>query len=120
MNLLSETTDFFERNKLTADDIMFIGSRESGYRCSWGEFQRLADVEYDSGFGAQEVASDLEIIFRDGGVMWRLEYDGSEGWEYRAPFTEPAESKPITRLTVAGTERTGWVDLRELHEKPNY
>ncbi len=120
MNLLEETLKHIEMSGHTPDDIVFIGSRDSGYHCTWEEFAHLADTEYDDGFGAQKVASDLEIVFRDGGGMWRYEYDGSEGWEYHKPFVMPQEAKPITRLTVEGTERVGWCSLAELHESPNY
>lgn len=116
MNLLAETTEAITDSGHTTADIVFIGSRGSGHRCTWGEYTRLADVEYDAGFGAQEVASGLEIVFSDGSGMWRHEYDGSEGWAYRQPFVEPTASKSIVRLTVGGTDQIGWAVLGELQD----
>lgn len=114
MNLLRETLADIARSGHLPQDIVFIGSEVSGHQCSWEEFQRLADVEYDAGFGAQKVASDLIIVFGDGQKMWRQEYDGSEQWGVTRPFQLPTETRPITRLTVEGTDRVGWVSLAEL------
>ena len=96
--LLEETLDCIENSGHTPEDILFIGSEESGHSCSWEEFKKLADEEYDSGFGAAEVACDLIIVFKDGQRMWRGEYDGSEWWDYSVPTTIPKETKPITKL----------------------
>jgi hypothetical protein len=40
-------------------------------------------VEYDEGFGAQEINDSLTVIFKDGSWMERFEYDGAEHWEYK-------------------------------------
>jgi hypothetical protein len=117
MNLLTETTEAITASGHTPADIVFIGSRDSGHRCTWDEYTRLADVQYDDGFGAQKVASDLEIVFSDGSGMWRHEYDGSESWAYHQPFVQPAVSKSIVRLTVDGTDRVGWAALGELQDE---
>jgi len=97
-NLLQETIDDINLSGHTPNDIVFIGSQDSGHSCTWEEFQVLADKEYDSGFGAQKVANDLIIAFNDGSTMWRDEYDGSEKWEYSLPFKTPDIQLPITRL----------------------
>lgn len=110
MNLLKETTDEIRRTGHTPADIVYIGSRD-GYSCTWDEFTRLADVEYDAGYGGQEVASDLEVHFSDGSWLERSEYDGSECWEIRRRFVPPAETKPIRRLTGGM-----WSSLAGLHE----
>jgi hypothetical protein len=115
MNLLKETIEDIRQSGHTPKDIVFIGSEVTGHRCCWTEFQTLANVEYDAGFGAQEVASDLIIVFFDGAKMWRREYDGSESWAYSRPFKMPTESHPIKHLTVAGYHRVGWCDLAELN-----
>jgi hypothetical protein len=116
VNLLAETKEAIKDSGHTPDDIVFIGSRESGHRCTWDQFTQLADVTYHNGFGAQEVASDLEIVFRDGTTMWRHEYDGSENWDYSLPFVMPTESKPITALTV-NPSKVGWCTLAQIHEE---
>ena len=114
MNLLAETIADIQQTGHTPDDIVYIGSRD-GYACTWDEFTRLADREYDNGYGGQEVADDLEIHFRDGGWLERHEYDGSEGWSYRAPFAPPAETKPIERLMRDEDHYDSWSGLARLH-----
>ena len=80
----------------------------------WREFEALADVEYDDGYGAPEVATDLEIRFQDGTHFVRAEYDGSERWDAVIPRVNPESStKPITRLTVTPRE-IGWATLAEM------
>lgn len=101
MNLLTETRQKLDETKHAPSDVVYIGTRD-GYSCTWAEFEALADVEYHSGYGGQEVASDLEVHFSDGGFLSRGEYDGSEWWEYTAPFVPPAETKPIRRLVGGG------------------
>jgi hypothetical protein len=116
VNLLTETREAIEESGHTPDDIVFIGSEASGHQCTWDEFCRLADVEYDAGYGASEVAMDLVVVFRDGAKLWRGEYDGSEWWEFSRPFKRPTEAKPITRLTTVGTRHVGWRSLADLNE----
>lgn len=97
-NLLAQTRKAMGESDLNAEDITFIGSEESGHRCTWDEYVTLADREYDDGYGGAEVAGDLLIIFKDGSRMERGEYDGSEWWEVRRPFVEPATKRPISSL----------------------
>ena len=113
-NLLQETTQAIENSGHTVQDIVFIGSIDSGYSCTWAEFVLLADIEYDSGYGMREVAYDLTIVFSDGSTMWRNEYDGSEWWEYSKPVKIPEEQKQILKLTGGA-----WSSLAELQENPN-
>jgi hypothetical protein len=108
MNLLQETIEDIQQSGHTPAGIIFIGSEVSGHSCTWDEFTVLANKEYDSGFGAQEVANDLIIVFSDGAKMWRHGYDGSEWWSYSSPFVMPSEMKPIKRLF---TRKVGWDSL---------
>ncbi|KJJ61513.1 hypothetical protein RT21_19945 [Pseudomonas sp. 10B238] len=99
MNLLQETLEAIAESGHASADIVFIGSPVSGHACSWDEFTVLADFDYDDGYGAQIVSSDLVIVFADCGHLRRTEYDGSEGWEYIAPFKAPESPKMISKLT---------------------
>lgn len=98
VNLLEETRRSIEKSGHTPSDIIFIGSQDGKYSCTWDEFSKLADREYDNGFGGNEVASDLIIVFADKQQMWRGEYDGSEWWEYATPFKSSYITKPIVSL----------------------
>lgn len=110
-NLLKETKDCMGSHLLDAEDITFIGSLKSGYSCTWEEFLSLADEEYDSGYGAPEVAQDLCIVFRSGTYMERQEYDGLENWRVVDPVVIPITRQPIKTLFAD----IGWKDLQEIN-----
>jgi len=112
MNLLQETLEDIVRSGHKTEDIIFIGSEYSGHSCTWPEYEILANHDYDNGFGAQNVACDLIIVFADGSTMWRHDYDGSENWAYSSPFKMPTEVKPIKKLFV---NDVGWQDLAEIN-----
>jgi len=112
MNLLQETLEDIKQSNHTFEDIVFIGSESSGYSCSWEQFTLLADREYNDGFGAPEVATDLKIVFSDDCAMWRNEYDGSEEWLYSRPFKMPDDKKQIISLF---TNHIGWDDLKTIN-----
>lgn len=100
---------------LGPEDIVFIGSADNEYSMAgWREFRDLADVEYDDGYGAPEVATDLEIWFQDGTYFVRAEYDGSEWWDAVIPrANQESSTKRITRLIVSPKE-IGWMTLAEM------
>lgn len=112
MNLLTETVAAIQQSGHSTGDIVFIGSEETGHRCTWEQFHILADKKYDEGFGAQKVAEDLIIVFSDGAKMWRGEYDGSEWWEFSSPFKAPAAIKQIRSLFTRGV---GWDSLARIN-----
>lgn len=63
---------------------------------TWTEFAKLAkDVDYDDGYGLEEIVTDLTILLRDNTWFTRWEYDGSEGWQYHCPPTMPTETRPL-------------------------
>ena len=105
-NLLEETKEAIENFGQEIDNIIFIGSQESGHECSWEQFEVLANQEYDSSYGGQEVAEDLIIVFEDGTIMSWGEYDGSEWWECLKPFTIPEEFHQIRSLFPEDCWRT--------------
>ncbi len=115
MNLLNETLEDIKESGHETTDVVFIGSRDSGHQCTWGEFTKLANQDYDDGFGVQKVANDLEIVFSDGSTMWRHACDGAEGWHFSHPFERPGESRQITRLFVP-ENCIGWMSLEEIHD----
>lgn len=97
-NLLEETYDVMSNCGLYKKDIVFIGSLETGHQCSWEEFEILADKEYNAGYGAQDVATDLVIVFKDKEYLSRQEYDGREWWELNTIPQLPLTPKPIKNL----------------------
>ena len=111
MNLLKDTKEFIEKLGYTPEDIIFIGSEQSGHSCSWDEYLLIANIDYESGFGPQKIAHDLIIVFSDKSNLWRNEYDGSECWEYSATFKMPKKLKKL----VAVTNNDMWQSLEEIH-----
>ena len=114
MSFLEETIEDIKASGHAIEDVVFIGSLESGYACKdWDHFKELANFEYDSGFGSQKIATDLIIAFSDGSHMWRHEYDGSENWEYTRPIQIPSETKVTKKL---GGDNYMWKSLKDMNE----
>ena len=114
INLLNETMTCIRESGHTVKDIIFIGSEDSGYACSWGEFTVLANEEYNNIDGSAIVARDLIIVFSDGKKMWRNEHDGIEWWEFSTPFKKPQNLLPITSLFA---QPDPCVDLTKIHSR---
>ncbi len=100
MNLLEETVRTLKDFNLSPADVEFIGNGKSFM--FWNDFKKVANFEYDPGYGLEEISLSLVVVGRD---WWleRHEYDGSEWWEYKArPRVESLEYNPNFNL------RAGW------------
>jgi hypothetical protein len=83
-NLLAETLEVLTEHSKTTEDVLWIGSSDGEIATDWASFAAIAEnVNYNSGFGGNEIAGDLVIVGSD---WWleRGEYDGSEWWEFKA------------------------------------
>ena len=118
MNLLEETIKKMETKNKKESDVLWVGTE--GLKITWENFEEIADVEYDSGFGSAEVAKDLIIV----GKNWwleRHEYDGSEWWEYKSIPKEPTKKIVIKALTIDQSEKLGisiscgWENLERIN-----
>jgi hypothetical protein len=78
-NLLKETIKCLHAHGKEESDVFSVGNDK--HRISWECFKRNADFEYDGGYGAQEIYSDLKVYGKDF-LMFRNEYDGAEWWEF--------------------------------------
>ena len=103
-NLLKETLDVLSKNGKTIQDVKWIGSETE--KVSIDEFLVVADKEYDSGYGGQEVADDL-LIVGDNWWLERHEYDGSEWWEYKELPIEPSETIKLYKLITYDSLKSG-------------
>lgn len=99
MNLLKETLDAITEADKTPEYVVevqwtaVIGMNRSdrGYAAvvqtfgvTWDRFAKaIANVEYDDGYGAQEINSSLKVVFGDMSWLERDEYDGAERWVYK-------------------------------------
>lgn len=107
MNLLEGTIYEIIHSGHTIEDIIHIGNEK--YECSWEEFVKLANIDYQEGFGGQKVAMDLMIIFKDGQVMIREEYDGDEWRQFKK------EDKVYKKISNLSGEY--WAKLDDLNNE---
>lgn len=84
VNFLKETASIMINYGLNPEDIIYIGNGKES--CSWDEFQTIANINYDNGWGGAEIDEALIIVFANGVEMHRGEYDGSEWWDVHVPF----------------------------------
>ena len=82
-NLWEETIEVLKSYSLTWDDVEAVILDYSNITIPKENFEEVArKTNYDKGYGAVEIRSDLKII---GWNWWleRAEYDGSEWWELK-------------------------------------
>lgn len=106
-NFLKETLEVLKAHGKTLDDIEWIGGFD--FCIDRAQFEKLADVEYNPGYGHQEVAKDIQLVGKD---FWleRREYDGSEWWEYKAFPRKPAEVRSVSRIVGGYWDTLKWMN----------
>ncbi len=120
-NLLKETDAVLAENGKTFDDLIAVTGHDFQFPVS--VFRTLADTDYDSGYGAPEVAEDM-VLIGDGFWLERHEYDGSEWWEYKEmPQYQNLPVRTPKALTVRQANKNGedvscgWETLSNLNKK---
>ena len=119
-NLLKETKEILKDNHKSLDDTLWCRSKQFGYFTK-EVFIKLAQTEYESGFGSPKVAEDLIIVGKD---FWleRHEYDGSESWKYKSMPIKPSKYRKPTALTVEQASKldrdvsVGWETLESINK----
>ena len=81
-NLLEETKEKLAVCHKTPKDVLWVGSSDGSEAITWEEFEKLADFEYDDGYGLNKIRLDLVVVGK-GWWLERDEYDGSEWWVYK-------------------------------------
>lgn len=123
MNLLAETIAILSENGKTPDDVRWVGN--ATMKTTWAQFAQVADVKYDSGYGASEVATDL-VIVGDDWWMTRGEYDGSEWWDFHYKPSEPLASFELKAVETSQAKKlgldvfSGWNSLSDLNGLTNH
>lgn len=108
-NLWEETIEFLKENNKTFEDVLFIQGED--FKVTKENFEIVAKkTDYDSGFGAQHVATDLVLVGDDWWIE-RAEYDGSEWWEFKSIPVRKQYTKNITNL-----HKGMWDTLCEINE----
>lgn len=88
-NLKEETIGIINKNGYSVDDVTWVGNGD--FEIPLDRFWELADREYDSGFGSEEVATDIVVAMKDGSWLERHECDGSEWWEFKRSPQRPSK-----------------------------
>ena len=97
INFLIETKEILKDNNKLCKDVLWVGNTESCI--SWENFVKIANFEYDSRSGNEEISTDLLVV----GKNWwleRHEYDGSEWWEYKELPKKPVKNKFIIKTVL--------------------
>lgn len=110
-NFLKETREVIKANNKTTDDVIWVGNGE--YVISWSDFEKIANVDYDSGYGAQEMPTDILIVGKDW-WMEREEYDGAESWSFKTLPKKQEKTKPFKHITI---EHCMWMSLADLNDE---
>lgn len=75
-------------------DIDWIGTRD--FTVPVYEFLQTAlKTDYNNGYGGVATPMDVVIVMKDGSWFERAEYDGSEWWEYKKPYTKPQVNRHL-------------------------
>ena len=115
MNFLEETKEAIKDSGHNFEDVMFIGSSNGEYRMSWEKFVTKANFNYDDGYGAAAIATDLIIYFKDCTYIERGEYDGSEWWSYNVPKVFNVNDK-YKDFNILGDDRYMWKTVKEMND----
>ena len=95
-NLWEETIEFLKENDKTFEDVLFIQGED--FKVTKENFETVAKkTDYDSGYGAQHVATDLVLVGEDWWIE-RYEYDGAEWWEFKSIPVRSKYMKNVTNL----------------------
>lgn len=85
-NLLEETLEVLKEYGKSMEDVKWIGTNE--YTIPVEHFIKIADREYNGGYGIEEVDTGLIVVGEDWWLA-RAEYDGAEWWEFRKMPIKP-------------------------------
>lgn len=100
LNLKKETLASLREYGKNAKDVRWVGTE--GRETPLDEFWKLADRDYDNGFGGANINENLMVVGDD---WWleRHEYDGSEWWEYKEHPSQPliAETEDAIHVIFA-------------------
>lgn len=80
INFLKETLNSLRAYGKKPEDVEFVSDGIDSI--TFEEFSKIADFEYDNGYGLQEINGIL-VIVGDNWWLERTEYDGLEWWSYK-------------------------------------
>lgn len=125
MNLLQETMNDLKENAKTPADVRWVGRASISAKCTWEDFAKQANFEYDNSSGWMEIPADL-VVVGDDWWLEREEDDVAEWWEFKAiPKVEERDSHAFSRCLDLGGEdrlritqgrRSGYYELLQAPE----
>ncbi len=84
INLYTEIVNDLTSEGKTLKDIAYVTVRNEHFRPE--AFLEMAKtIDYDSGYGIEEITPSLEIVLKDGSWFERYSYDGREWFDYKVP-----------------------------------
>lgn len=99
-NLLKEVIENLKEEGYTVSDVDWIGI-SNGNIATFDEFEKLAkNINYDSGYGLQEIHPELIVVLKDGCWFERVEYDGSEWFTFKVPPVKNTNARPLTKKDI--------------------
>lgn len=108
--IVEETIEDLKELGYSESDILWVGSYDGEFAMSWADFKdKFKGLEYDSGYGTQEIAADLVVV----GENWwleREEYDGAECWAHKR-YPKITSGKSFDKLIG------GWSKLKVIMEE---
>ena len=114
VNLKNCTLNVLKQHNKLPSDIKWVGC--TSFKIPIEEFWKIADREYDGGYGGVEVAEDLIVV----GENWwleRHEYDGSEWWEYKELPQEPEKILSVPTLFPKADTKYEYIFLGDFNEE---
>lgn len=106
MNLLQETLNALKENGKTPADVRWVGRASISAKCTWEDFAKQANFEYNNGYGGAEIPTDL-VVVGDNWWLERAEHGGSEWWEFNTTPAEPKwDSHEFSRCLELGAENS--------------
>lgn len=111
-NFKDETLECLKDGGYKPEDIEWLGCED--FTIPTDQFWKLADCEYDNGYGSQSVATDLLIVLKDGSYLERHEYDGAEWCEMKRVPAKPYKNRNDIKYVVR--DDSMWDTLKEMQE----
>jgi hypothetical protein len=110
INFFNETIQAIGKSRNCLPNVIFIGSEDREFYCSWTSFEQLADFEYDNQSGDMVIPEDLIVEFNNKKKLVRR-YD-QDGEHWKLVNSEPLDDYLIIRKLHALGCRT----LKEVDE----
>lgn len=111
INLLQETINVLNVHGKSLEDVKWVGTYNLAIPIE--QFLELADVEYNNGYGGEEVYTNLLVV----GNNWWLErgtYDGSEWWEFKQLPKKPKKIGKVLGIIRDQDEDIQWEGLKTI------